>query len=115
MLEVLLLCFERKGIKFPPFGVLKRMWCWEKLKRGSLGVVTYLRTHAPETARLRATRRSGYFLLSGVLASKMGERKIPITPKTVSEQLMNAPAFMDQQFPGYAESGLLEWVFRPKP
>lgn len=38
--------------------------------------------------------------------------KVPTTPRTLMQQILNLPASLDKRFPGYAKNGMLSWVLQ---
>ncbi len=104
---------KRGGTNPPPAPVLRRMPWWKALEKGSRVVAEYLKKNAPDTMGKRQSARRAVYVVVGVLIRWMERVHVPVTLRTVALNLDKVPGIMDQQFPGYAANGLLEWVFNP--
>lgn len=113
VVEAFLVILRDKG-GAPPYGRIRRMHFWPRLKRGARATAEYLRLHAPVAARRKITRQRAYSIMAGVLIRWLERVGVPTGPGTIAKHLDKMPALMDQAFPGYVESNLLDWVFQAR-
>lgn len=113
VLASMLSALRAKGLRAPE-AAIRRGPYWPAFQRGADALAAFLLEYAPAVAAKRLRRQMAYDRLLGVLARWLARIKVPVTPKTMIQNLEKIPALVDQQFPGYAQSGLLEWVFRTR-
>lgn len=113
VLAALLDLLRDRGSRLPE-GVIRRGPYWSAFRSAAPAIADYLREYAPSVAGKRVLRCAAYRRLLSVLARWLDRLKVPVTPKTMIQNMPKVPALMEQQFPGYATSGLLEWVFKSR-
>lgn len=113
VVEAMLTHLKRKGCSMP-LGVVKRAPWWPKLKKDAAGIADYLTAHAPAVMTKRLVRQRAYYIVVGILVRWVERIGIPVTPRSLAQNMDKVPGILDQQFPGYAESGYLGWVFKSR-
>lgn len=98
----------------PPASVFRRAPWWAAFRRNAGVVTAWLKQNAPATFKHKRRRRRAYYMVVGVLIRWLERVHVPVTPRSIALNLDKVPAVMDQQFPDYAASGLIEWVFGPQ-
>lgn len=85
---------------------------WPRFQHAADVVAGFVREHAPKAAANKVTRRAAYVRVVGIAVRWMERIGVPVSPKALTLNLDKTPALVGAAFPGYAESGLLGWVFK---
>lgn len=102
-----------RGTRCPPLGVIVRQSYFPELRMGAQVLCEYVDKYVlPST---RGERAKALRVFIEMIVRGLPPRGIPVTVRTVCQSLTSVGAYVEQQFPGYLESGLLPVVVRRAP
>lgn len=100
---------SERGVKMPPVSILSRHHQYKKLAAGCDHLLAFTKKFKPKNGveRVGAIRLCVQALL--IWIDTMG---VPVTVKTLAQQLDHVGAAVDAQFPNYLAAGLLPILLR---
>lgn len=101
------------GGALPPFGAGYKTW-GPNIAEAVIALDAYLTpARLGQVSVTRQMQILAYAKVVEVVYCAMRASGMPLTPKTLFQQLRLVALHMDNAFPGYAPAGLLHWVFKP--
>ncbi len=91
----------------PPFKTLKGLPFYASFNRGADEVLKYAATYFPDATRIERGK-----ILSILVSSvaRYVSRVAPVSPKSLCQALNSVGEAVEEDFPGYAENGLLPMI-----
>jgi len=94
-----------------PLHVARKAPHWGTFRENAAHILAFVRTHITEN---RVAMRKALGVLLRIQARWMLTRGIPLSHRTVCQQLVRIPDLVEREFPGYLESGLLSMIVRQR-
>ena len=99
-----------EGIAPPPFGTFARTNAFSSFRGGVVCFLQYIGQHC--APKMRVERQKVIYVFVRMLARRLRRDGIPLSAKTMSSTLSRIENIVEDQFPGYRESGLLSVLLK---
>lgn len=98
------------GIRLPPFGVIRKHAQFKRFREGAETLQAFLHRYTPGLRKVE--RFKALQVLTRVVVRRLHRDNVPVGVLTLSDAFKRIGAIIDDQFPGYVESGLLVTIVR---